>query len=94
MRYLTCSSNATKRERHGNARRKAREGWDAMNRNFWYCNVCNAQNHVEDGECQYCECGGLECKRDNCSAPEHFHAEHDGTFECVPPCPLCAQVSK
>ncbi len=36
---------------------------------FWYCNVCNAQNHENDGECQYCECGGAECKRDNCSGP-------------------------
>ena len=37
---------------------------------FWYCNVCNAQNHILDGECQYCECEGLHCKRDNCSG-EH-----------------------
>lgn len=22
---------------------------------FWYCEVCNAQNHVEDYECQWCE---------------------------------------
>lgn len=43
---------------------------------FWYCNACQAQNHIIDGECQYCECGGLECKRDSCSEPEHFHADH------------------
>jgi hypothetical protein len=47
-----------------------------MSRNeFWYCNVCEAQNHITDGECQYCECGGAECKRDNCSDPEHFADE-------------------
>lgn len=43
-------------------------------RDFWYCNVCRAQNHVIDGECQYCECQGLACKRDNCSDPKHFAA--------------------
>lgn len=39
---------------------------------FWYCNVCDAQNHELDGECQYCECGGPDCQRDNCSADAHF----------------------
>ena len=39
---------------------------------FWRCEACKAQNSVEDGECQFCECGGLECKRSSCSAPEHF----------------------
>lgn len=43
---------------------------------FWHCNACDAQNSCEDGECQYCECGGIECERDSCSAPEHFHADH------------------
>jgi hypothetical protein len=38
---------------------------------FWHCNVCNAQNHETDGECQYCECLGAACKRDNCDGPEH-----------------------
>ena len=38
---------------------------------FWYCNACNAQNHETDGECQYCDCGGAECVRDNCSGPAH-----------------------
>lgn len=44
--------------------------------NFWYCNACRAQNSRLDGECQFCECGGLDCKRDSCSWPEHFHADH------------------
>jgi hypothetical protein len=39
---------------------------------FWYCVACKAQNSVVDGECQYCECGGVACKRDNCSDPKHF----------------------
>jgi hypothetical protein len=39
---------------------------------LWYCNVCHAQNSREDGECQYCECQGAACKRDNCSDPRHF----------------------
>ncbi len=52
-----------------------REG--AMKRRgpFWYCNVCGAQNHEIDGECQYCECGGAEGARDNCSDPAHFASE-------------------
>lgn len=41
-------------------------------RKFWYCNVCGAQNHESDRECQYCECRGPECERDNCSDPRHF----------------------
>lgn len=53
---------------------------------FWYCNVCHAQNHETDGECQYCDCGGVTCERDNCSAPEHFHTEHD---EPIDVCRLC-----
>ena len=39
---------------------------------FWYCNVCGAQNHKIDGECQYCDCPGAACERDNCSEPQHF----------------------
>lgn len=39
-------------------------------RYFWYCNVCDAQNSCEDGECQFCECGGASCKRDNCSGTD------------------------
>lgn len=39
---------------------------------FWYCNACGAQNSREDGECQYCECEGAECRRDSCSDPRHF----------------------
>ena len=38
---------------------------------FWNCNVCGAQNSELDGECQSCECGGKDCKRDNCSGPHH-----------------------
>jgi hypothetical protein len=58
---------------------------------FWNCNACHALNHVVDGECQFCECGGIECERNNCSAPEHFHAEHLG--DCAPEesCPLCME---
>jgi hypothetical protein len=42
------------------------------NSEFWYCNVCGAQNHEEDGECQYCSCEGAECMRDSCSDDAHF----------------------
>lgn len=38
----------------------------------WTCNVCKAQNSPLDGECQFCECEGLQCRRDNCSDPDHF----------------------
>ncbi len=41
-------------------------------RNFWYCNVCHAQNSIIDGECQFCECGGQNCQRNNCSDAYHF----------------------
>jgi hypothetical protein len=60
----------------------------------WACNVCNAENSMYDGECQFCECGGVNCKRDNCSAPEHFHADHvsgegaDGPYSQID-CELC-----
>ena len=57
-------------------------------RYFWTCNVCGAQNSREDGECQFCECGGIDCKRDACSAVEHFHAEH--LEEVNADCVLCA----
>lgn len=39
---------------------------------FWYCNVCDAQNHETDGECQHCECEGSACERDSCGDPRHF----------------------
>lgn len=40
----------------------------------WTCQACEAQNSYYDGECQFCECGGLgECKRGNCSDIRHFH---------------------
>lgn len=45
-----------------------------MREHFWNCNVCNAQNSIEDGECQYCDCEGKDCKRDNCSGE---HGEGD-----------------
>jgi hypothetical protein len=53
---------------------------------FWICNACGAQNSEIDGECQFCECGGIDCKRDSCSAVEHFHAEH---AEPVAECEAC-----
>lgn len=56
---------------------------------FWNCVACGAQNSSYDGECQYCDCGGLECKRDSCSEPEHFHAEHVSDEEPLPHCTLC-----
>ena len=43
-----------------------------MARNFWTCNVCHAQNSVVDGTCQFCECRGAKCQRDNCDDPRHF----------------------
>jgi len=42
-------------------------------RPFWNCNVCRSQNHEIDGECQFCACGGTDCRRDNCSG-EHGKA--------------------
>lgn len=56
---------------------------------FWYCNACGAQNHEQDGECQYCECGGAACLRDSCSGSAHFcpdtdaHARCNSRRECV-----------
>jgi len=44
---------------------------------FWNCNVCGAQNHQEDGECQFCECQGKDCKRDNCSGAKHFEGQEE-----------------
>ena len=66
----------------------------STSRYFWHCNVCDAQNSREDGECQYCECGGPECKRDSCSAPEHFHATYHGADREGPftGCSLCFPV--
>ena len=37
--------------------------------NFWNCIACGAQNSREDGTCQFCECGGVDCKRDSCDGP-------------------------
>lgn len=55
---------------------------------FWYCNVCEAQNHEIDGTCQYCECLGAECKRDNCDGPGHPGLD-DAYYDdgCDKPCP-------
>jgi hypothetical protein len=36
----------------------------------WRCNSCGATNSCLDGECQFCECGGLECRRSSCSGPQ------------------------
>lgn len=58
---------------------------------FWHCVACGAQNSSYDGECQYCECGGLKCKRDSCSEPEHFHAEHVAEGEPLAHCSLCTK---
>jgi len=62
-----------------------------MPREFWYCNVCEAQNHVTDGECQYCECEGIKCRRDSCSDPAHFHLDHVAEGENVKGCVLCTE---
>ena len=51
---------------------------------FWYCNVCNAQNSVIDGDCQFCECQGSVCERDSCADERHF-VPGDATPEGVPP---------
>jgi hypothetical protein len=42
-------------------------------RHFWYCNVCGFQNSRIDGECQFCECEGITCRKDSCSDPNHFN---------------------
>lgn len=42
---------------------------------WWFCNVCHEQNSRDDGECQWCECGGIDCARDACSDPRHFAPE-------------------
>lgn len=68
----------------------APRGTAAYRRIFWHCNVCDAQNSVVDGECQFCDCEGLECQRDNCSDPAHFHADHlNEPNGLVPECYLC-----
>lgn len=38
---------------------------------FWECNVCLAQNSIEDGTCQWCDCLGAACERDNCDGEGH-----------------------
>ena len=53
------------KERRGEMKRNVRD-----DREFWYCNVCDGQNSRLDGECQWCDCGGKDCKRDNCSGPQ------------------------
>lgn len=63
-----------------------------MTRTDWRCNVCEAINSEIDGECQFCDCGGVECKRDNCSEPEHFHADHIKEGELQHNCALCIDV--
>jgi len=56
---------------------------DALSMGLRTCVACGGQNSALDGECQWCECGGASCRRDSCSSPEHFHAEH------IEPEPLC-----
>ena len=58
-----------------------------MANQFWYCNVCHAQNHVIDGTCQYCECEGVHCQRDGCDGdhgdPAHRDRVHEGyCYDC------------
>lgn len=66
----------------------------AVSKHYWHCNVCGAQNSVMDGECQYCECQGKDCKRDSCSDPSHFHYDafdpHTAD-EPIPGCRYCDQ---
>ena len=47
-------------------------------RGSWTCCACGAENSRLDGECQSCDCEGMDCKRDSCSDPLHFHRP-----ECV-----------
>ena len=46
-----------------------------MKSEVWLCNVCGAENSKLDGECQFCDCQGKDCRRDNCSDPKHFEGE-------------------
>lgn len=39
---------------------------------IWRCNVCGAANDVVDAACQFCECQGQGCERDNCDDPRHL----------------------
>lgn len=61
---------------------------------WWWCNVCDAQNHETDGECQFCECEGMECKRENCADPAHFHADHLTDGVSHPKCYVCAALAQ
>lgn len=42
-----------------------------MSDGFWTCSACDAQNSREDGECQFCDCDGASCERENCSTVGH-----------------------
>jgi hypothetical protein len=42
---------------------------------LWHCVACGSENDEIDGECQFCECQGVDCKRDNCSSPAHSYKE-------------------
>jgi hypothetical protein len=44
----------------------------------WKCCACEAMNSAIDGECQFCQCEGEQCDRDNCSDPRHPVP----TYEC------------
>lgn len=68
----------------------------------WNCNVCGAQNHEIDGQCQYCKCLGADCKRDNCDGPHPWkcvfcgkeHGAEEVECECgdVVLCTVCRKT--
>lgn len=41
----------------------------------WTCISCDAINSTVDAECQFCECGGADCRRDTCSGANHLKKE-------------------
>ena len=38
-----------------------------LGRSEWQCEACGEINSTQDGECQFCVCEGLDCRRQNCS---------------------------
>lgn len=70
-RGLASIAARARRSRH----RQGGRGPAVTRSPFWNCHVCGAQNHEIDGECQFCECGGADCERDNCSDPRHFECQ-------------------
>lgn len=49
----------------------------------WICSACSSQNSTYDGECQFCECEGEFCKRDNCDG------HHCSSRTPDPDCLIC-----